>query len=354
MKLSKAQMFLNRSREIFMPEQIKPDQVIVTVPCLSGAPWDLDQLKPLQKRSLMTMRLPDEVHSIEGYADFVSEQVPDDKDYVLVGDSFGAIISIALAIRQPNGLKALILSGGFAKYPLASPILKAGLMVARFLPGPLYRAVTLRYHALSLASPYDENTQTPWSKKATRDLFLKNTPFGSYILRTKAALSADYTKKLDRIKVPTLLITPSYDKLIGEEAAKILMEGIPDATEVVLHSTGHMVRFSHPLAYAEAINDFLKEKIDNMELTELKRDIIDALVERMSQTGVIGAPLKNGHIYMRHRDQPVDKITSAIQSLIEEKTVFLNKDKSEIILSLKAIKNIFNRQIIYADGMGTS
>jgi hypothetical protein len=42
---------------------------IVTIPCFSGAPWELDQLRPLHHRPMTTMRLPDDHDDIERYAD---------------------------------------------------------------------------------------------------------------------------------------------------------------------------------------------------------------------------------------------------------------------------------------------
>ncbi len=48
---------------------------IVTVPCFSGAPWDLDQLTPLARYPLRSMRLPEGIDEIEDYADFVAAQV---------------------------------------------------------------------------------------------------------------------------------------------------------------------------------------------------------------------------------------------------------------------------------------
>lgn len=57
--------------------------------------------------------------------------------------------------------------------------------------------------------------------------------------------------------MPTLILTPSHDVLIGEDAAKVLREGIPAAREVVLDRTGHMFRFSHPETYAQAVEDFV-------------------------------------------------------------------------------------------------
>ena len=76
-----------------MEKYTKP--TIVTVPCFSGAPWELEQLTALQHRPLRTMRLPEELDNVAAYADFVANQVRDLNSYVLVGDSFGAVVSLA-------------------------------------------------------------------------------------------------------------------------------------------------------------------------------------------------------------------------------------------------------------------
>jgi pimeloyl-ACP methyl ester carboxylesterase len=236
---------------------------IVLVPCFSGSPWSLEQLTPLSDWSLRTMRLPEALDNIEAYADFLAEQVADLDRYILVGDSFGANIAIAFATRQPRGLEALILSGGFAADPVTDPLTKLHLTAAAFLPGALYRQITLRFHAQALASPFDADGQIPWSPSTIRSLFIKNTPRRSYLSRMKAAFSANYLDKLPLIQVPTLILTPAYDRLIGENAARLLLEGIPDAVEAILPNTGHMFRFTHPVTYANAIQAFLQVRLAN-------------------------------------------------------------------------------------------
>jgi pimeloyl-ACP methyl ester carboxylesterase len=67
-------------------------------------------------------------------ADFVSVRTKDLHRYVLVGDSHGAVVAIALAVRQPAGLAGLVISGGFAKNPITSPLLKALAVLAPFSP----------------------------------------------------------------------------------------------------------------------------------------------------------------------------------------------------------------------------
>lgn len=233
------------------------DPTIVTIPCFSGAPWRLDELRPLRHRPLTTMRLPDDYDDIEDYADFVESQVDGLDEFVLVGDSFGAVVALALAVRRPSGLQGLVLSGGFAANPVDSLIGRAKISASRCLPGPLYRSLTLRLHAAALASPHDTAGDHPLDTADFRQLFLDNTPWRAYVNRAHAAFTADYRNQLGQIDVPTLIITPSHDELIGRRAAEELRSGIPDATEVVLDRTGHMFRFTHPRTYAATIEAFL-------------------------------------------------------------------------------------------------
>ncbi len=238
---------------------------IVTIPCFSGAPWALEQLRPLAHRPLRTMRLPEALDSIERYADFVQEQVGGLERHVLLGDSFGAVVALALAVRRPAGLQGLVLSGGFAADPIGSRLVRGMLSAVRWTRGPLYSQGVLRLHAALLSSPHDASGEVPWSRAQSRALFLEHTPQASYAARARAAFAADYRAHLGRIEVPTLILTPSMDRLIGPRAARVLREGIPDAREVVLAGTGHMFRFSHPRRYAQAVEDFLRANVDTQE-----------------------------------------------------------------------------------------
>jgi pimeloyl-ACP methyl ester carboxylesterase len=242
---------------------IKP--TIVTIPCFSGAPWDLVRLTPLTDWPLRTMALPDRVDSIDAYADYVLEQTADLDDFILVGDSFGAVIALAVAVRNPDGLRGLVVSGGFAANPVTSRLGRAKIGAARFLPGLLYRHFTLRLHAASLASPYDAEGDHLLTRRDTADLFRQHTPWRSYTARAKAAFSADYRRQLANISVPTLILTPEHDTLIGDDAATILRRGIPDSVEHVLPRTGHMFRFTHPVTYSQHISDFLEARVPGAE-----------------------------------------------------------------------------------------
>ncbi|MEV4566278.1 alpha/beta hydrolase [Nonomuraea sp. NPDC049419] len=75
------------------------------------------------------------------------------------------------------------------------------------------------------------------------------------------ALAADHTDRLGQVDVPTLIITPSHDRLIGERAAEIMRTGIPGAREVVLDRTGHKFRFTRPETYAAAVETSLMNEV---------------------------------------------------------------------------------------------
>jgi pimeloyl-ACP methyl ester carboxylesterase len=201
------------------------------------------------------MRLPDELDDLERLADFVEQDLD---SYILVGDSFGAVIALALATRQPPRLRGLVLSGGFAKNPLDSLLLKSLSALAPYFPGPFYRALTLRVHAAQLASSFDASGEIPWSARKTREFFVRETPHRAYVNRMRSIAPADYIGRLPRIDVPTLILTPQEDRIIGKDAAGVMLNGIRRSREVVLARTGHMFRFSHPTLYAREVLDFVR------------------------------------------------------------------------------------------------
>jgi len=202
------------------------------------------------------MRLPEGLTQVEAYADALAEEVNDLDSYVLAGDSFGAVISLTLALRQPAGLVGLVLSGGFPANPL--PKWKGlAAHLSRYALGPLYRQGTLRVHAYQLHSTFDAHAEAPQTQADYRRLFVENTPRRSYSARVTSVTHFDVVDCLQQVDVPTLIITPADDRLVGETAAKQMLDGIAGSREVVLPETGHMFRFTHPTLYAQTICDFL-------------------------------------------------------------------------------------------------
>ncbi|RIJ51456.1 alpha/beta fold hydrolase [Clavibacter lycopersici] len=234
--------------------------VLVGVPCFSGAPWDFGPLAALAAHPTLTLRLPDDATTVEEAADALEDTVADLPSYVLVGDSFGAVVSLALALRRPAGLAGLVLSGGFASDPTPAWKTRAAAL-ARHVPRVAYEQGILRFHAAQLASRLDASAPNPLKRRDYRELFRVHTPAVAYANRVAAVAGFDVRARLDRIDVPTLLLTPEDDRLVGPAAAAALRIGLPHARELVLAGTGHMLRFTHPQRYADAVDAFVHAEV---------------------------------------------------------------------------------------------
>jgi pimeloyl-ACP methyl ester carboxylesterase len=230
---------------------------LVYVPCFSGAPWELPQFPDLAEWPALAPALPEGLHTMTAYADWLALSVGDLPSYVLVGDSFGAAIALELATRQPTGLKAVVASGGFASNPIGRRWLATVIRHGQRLPTALYSPFVVPFHAWLLRSRFDRDGR--WSMRATRRLFRRHTPAASYWARAKAALDFDSAARLGQISVPLLLLTPEDDRLIPQAASSALRK-VPHATEVRMRGTGHMLRYSHPRAYGRAVAAFLKAR----------------------------------------------------------------------------------------------
>jgi pimeloyl-ACP methyl ester carboxylesterase len=117
----------------------------------------------------------------------------------------------------------------------------------------------LGFHSWQLTSKFDATAEVPHTQRDYRQLFVENTPRASYTARVTSVIDFDVREHLHRVNVPTLLITPEDDKLVGEEAAEDVLAGIPQGHEIVLPATGHMFRFTHPRLYAQTITGFLDD-----------------------------------------------------------------------------------------------
>ncbi len=236
---------------------------LVLVPCFSGAPWDTSAFPLWKERILVTGQLPN-AKSIDQYVDIVAEWTANLPEYVLVGDSFGASIALALAERQPSGLRALVLSGGFA-YAHVTPYTHLRLAAGKLL-GQAGYPISVYFHVQSLASRFDP----PGTQEELRELFLTHADAQTFIRRGELILNADLRPELGRVQAPTLILTPQEDRLIGPAAAAELLHGIPHVEEIVVPHTGHLLRFTNEAEYAQAVDAFLArlrpQKTENLAL----------------------------------------------------------------------------------------
>ncbi|MFA7061050.1 MAG: alpha/beta hydrolase [Pedobacter sp.] len=69
----------------------------------------------------------------------------------------------------------------------------------------------------------------------------------------------DFVALLGGISQPALVIGADQDQAIPLENSRIIAEGLPDAELCILHGGGHMVNMEQPVAFNDAIMEFLAE-----------------------------------------------------------------------------------------------
>jgi pimeloyl-ACP methyl ester carboxylesterase len=196
-------------------------------------------------------------YSISGMADdaaAVLEAAALDSAHVF-GHSMGGMIAQELALSYPERVRSLILGGtncgGRNAVPPAPEVL--GVLTARGInPVDAFWAI----------APYIYDSATP-REKIQEDLEVRCRAFPSresYLAQLHAIIEWESYRRLNSVKVPTLVLHGETDRLIPAENADILAKEIPDARLLKLAGASHVFQTDRPQATAAALLSFLQEQ----------------------------------------------------------------------------------------------
>jgi 3-oxoadipate enol-lactonase len=85
----------------------------------------------------------------------------------------------------------------------------------------------------------------------------KNSPLGVKGCLLAMAGRTDTTKSLNNIKLPTLIICGSEDKLTPPSVMKLMADQIPNSKFITVEGAGHMIPIENPQLVNKLIKDFL-------------------------------------------------------------------------------------------------
>jgi pimeloyl-[acyl-carrier protein] methyl ester esterase len=175
-------------------------------------------------------------------ADFVRPQMPADRPFVLLGESFSGPLAIRIAAERPPGLAGLVLCCTFARNPrpwlgaLARPLL--GLLPLRHLPvAPACLALTGR----------DSNAH--WRAELKAAL----APQSSAVLRARirAVLDVDVRKEAAAVEVPVLALRATRDLVVPAAASRALLRCLPRAMPIDLDGPHFLLQVASQAAAQE-------------------------------------------------------------------------------------------------------
>ena len=196
----------------------------------------------------------DDTWGIEGLATDLVQllETLDLRDVVLVGHSMGGMAALQLAVDHPDvmaervaGLVLMSTSAGpmsrlvgfKALTRLVTPPARHGLRLAGRIPGGIFPSNDLSYLVFRLGHGHGTD---PAHVELNRAMTAA-TPLHVLAELLTGILSFDVRDRLDRVKVPVLVIGGTRDVLTPAYTARALAGALPDAELVLLPGAGHMV-----------------------------------------------------------------------------------------------------------------
>jgi pimeloyl-ACP methyl ester carboxylesterase len=193
------------------------------------------------------VRYPAALSSYAACAHFVRTQLPKDRPFLLLGESFSGPVAIALAAEHPPGLLGLVLCSTFARNPHRGLGWLAPLVM--MLPPQRLSNSMLRFLLLG-------RWATAELVRLMRTMMV-GVPASSMKGRLLAINTVDHTTLLASLRVPVLALCASQDRLVPKAATTWIRAHLPNLDIVTLQGP-HWLLQARPEAAAQAITAFLE------------------------------------------------------------------------------------------------
>ncbi len=174
--------------------------------------------------------------------------LPQDRPFVLLGESFSGPIAVRIAADAPAGLAGVILCGTFAKNPYprlgwAAPL--AFLVPIKSLPRWIRAPLMWGSKDSARAPPRAERAIAAVAGAVVRR-------------RISALLGVDATEHLRRINVPALILYARHDRVVPYAASQWLFKHLPHAEAAPIDGP-HLLLQSRPQECVERVMKFLRD-----------------------------------------------------------------------------------------------
>jgi pimeloyl-ACP methyl ester carboxylesterase len=183
----------------------------------------------------------------EQLEDRVRTELPRDRPFVLLGESFSGPIAIRIAASAPAGLVGVILCGTFAKNPY--PRLAWARPFAFLLP--------IKSLPRWLRAPVMWGSRNPRRAPRNAERALASVAGAVVRRRIAAILAVDTASSLERIAIPTLIIHGRGDRVVPYAATASLIAHLPSAALAPIDGP-HLLLQACPYECAATVLKFLR------------------------------------------------------------------------------------------------
>lgn len=189
--------------------------------------------------------------SVEGMTTYVEDFVSFRglKDLTLLGNSLGGHVALTFAIRQPELVSALVLTG-------SSGLFEAG-MGKTFPKRSDYKFVRDRVRYTF----YDPQTATDELVDEVYDIFQNNYKTLRIVRVARSAQRHNMREVVGQIKAPTLLIWGLNDNITPPRVAHEFESLMPNTELKFIDKCGHAAMMEQPEIFNAYLEDFLKKHV---------------------------------------------------------------------------------------------
>lgn len=201
--------------------------------------------------------LPEEAITLRSLTDSIVGQVGEPA--VWIGWSLGGLVAVDAARRHAESLTKLVLIGATPKFVQGPgwPGAMAREVFAEFGASLArdYRATLLRFLSLQVGSDDESRVLI---KRLRSEMFAHGEPSTTALAAGLDILeSTDLRDSLSSIRMPTLVVHGSHDRLAPPAAGGALAAGIPGARHVLIDGAGHAPFLSRPAVCLDVLRSFL-------------------------------------------------------------------------------------------------
>ncbi|MGF6266234.1 3-oxoadipate enol-lactonase [Paraburkholderia youngii] len=199
--------------------------------------------------------LPAQKLSIDSYVNTIASVLRELQvsDADIVAHSMGTIVAQHLAVRHPELVKSLALFGPLIAPPdAARDGMRQRARIARDQGVPGLQEIA---DAIVKGATSDETrSQRPVTLALVRESVMRQSPEG--YAQSCEALAGAQAAEIERIQVPTLLVTGDQDGVGKPDAVKAMGERIGGAKVIVLSGCGHWTTFEKPVETTAELKRF--------------------------------------------------------------------------------------------------
>ena len=203
--------------------------------------------------TIITMRLrPEGSYGMEELIDDLTWVISDTgfERVTVLGESFGGLLTMAAALAHPHLFERIILVNTFPFFAERVRI-RFGVAVYSLLPYRLIKAYRSRAARRQLFSDDISEEDRQSFRERTRVV-----PREGYRSRLRIIRDTDLRARLREIKIPTLVVARTDDRLINSlAAAREMVALLPRANLKILDGTGHTALLSNRVRVREWLEE---------------------------------------------------------------------------------------------------